>query len=126
MQHKIEKDTSLTHNKKLYYLKGLPIVLRNLKSGWRSKLFDPASLPIVVDAYDKCMELDKNNIAIDSFINGVDYQVAVPVVRSSAFDTNAGIKSSQDLLILKYCLLFPAETFLTLKTTRMFLLPIVL
>ena len=103
------------HNKKLYYLKGLPILLRNLKSGWRSKLFDPASLPAVVDAYDECMELDKNNMAIDSFINLVDYQVAVPVVRSSAFDNNAGIKTSQDLLILKYCLLYPAETFLTLK-----------
>ena len=115
LQYKIEKDTALTHNKKLYYLKGLPILLRNLKSGWRSKLFDPASLPVVVDAYDKCIELDKNNMAIDSFINLLDYQVAVPVVRSSAFDTNAGIKSSQDLLILKYCLLFPAETFLTLK-----------
>jgi len=115
LQYTIEKDTALTHNKKLYYLKGLPILLRNLRSGWRSKLFDPASLPTVVDAYEKCIELDKNNMAIDSFITLVDYQVAVPVVRSSAFDTNAGIKPSQDLLILKYCLLYPAETFLTLK-----------
>ena len=115
LQYKIEKDTSLTHNKKLYYLKGLPVLLRNVKAGWRSKLFDPASLPAVVDAYDRCMELDKNNMAIDSFINLLDYQVAVPVVRSSAFDNNAGIKTSQDLLILKYCLLYPAETFLTLK-----------
>jgi hypothetical protein len=115
LQYKIEKDTSLTHNKKLYYLKGLPVLLRNVKAGWRLKLFDPVSLPTVVDAYDRCMELDKNNMAIDSFINLLDYQVAVPVVRSSAFDNNAGIKTSQDLLILKYCLLYPAETFLTLK-----------
>lgn len=115
LQYKIEKDTALTHNKKLYYLKGLPAVLKILKAGWRSKQFDPASLPAVVDAYDKCIELDKNSIPIDSFINLLDYEVALPVVRSSAFDTNTGIKTSQDLLVLKYCLLFPAETFITLK-----------
>lgn len=115
MQYRIEKDTSLTHNKKLYYLKGLPVLLRNLKAGWRSKQFDPANLPAVVDAYDKCMELDKNNISIDSFINNLDYQVATPVVRSSAFANNPGYKSSLDLLILKYCLLHPAETLITLK-----------
>jgi hypothetical protein len=115
LQYKIERDSLLSHNKKLYYLKGLQTLLRNLKAGWRSKQFDPASLPAVVKAYDECMELDKNNIAIDSFINKLDYQTATPVVRSSAFDTNTGIKSSHDLLILKYCLLYPAETFITLK-----------
>ena len=115
LQYQIEQDSLLSHNKKLYYLKGLQTLLRNLKAGWRSKQSDPGLLPAVVDAYDKCMELDKNNIGIDSLINKLDYYVATPVVRSSAFDTNAGIKSSQDLLILKYCLLYPAETFITLK-----------
>jgi hypothetical protein len=115
LQFKIEQDSLMSHNKKLYYLKGLQTLLRNFRAGWKSKQFDPTLIPAVVKAYDECMELDKNNIAIDSFINTLDYNVATPVVRSSAFDTNAGIKSSQDLLILKYCLLYPMETFITLK-----------
>jgi hypothetical protein len=115
LQYQIERDSLLNHNKKLYYLKGLQSLLRNLKYGWRSKQFDPATLAAVVKAYDECMELDKNNIAIDSFINKLDYYIATPVIRSSAFDNNSGYKSSLDLLILKYCLLYPAETFITLK-----------
>lgn len=115
LQYKIEKDSLLNHNKKLYYLKGLQALLKNLKYGWKSKQFDPASLPAVIEAYFKCMECDKNNVSIDSIIKGLEYQVAAPVVRSSAFDSNAGYKPSLDLLILKYCLLYPAETFITLK-----------
>ncbi|MEP7377512.1 MAG: hypothetical protein ABI675_29175 [Chitinophagaceae bacterium] len=115
LQFKIERDTLLNHNKKLYYLKGLQNLLKNLRTGWRSKQFDPTLLPAVVTAYDQCMDLDKNNTGIDSLINTLYYYVATPVVRSSAFDTNTGIKSSQDLLILKYCLLYPAETLITLK-----------
>ena len=115
MQYQIEQDSLLTHNKKLYYLKGLQTLLRNLKAGWRSKQLDPARLPLTVEAYEICMSLDKNDIAIDSFINKLDYDIATPVVRSSAFDNNPGFKSSLDLLILKYCVLYPTETLITLK-----------
>jgi hypothetical protein len=115
IQYKIEKDSLLSHGKRIYYLKGMQGLLKNLQTGWRTRQFNPANLPAVVDAFEHCMALDQKKLSIENYINGLSYQVAAPVVRSSAFDDNAGIKAARNLLILKYCLLHPKETFITLR-----------
>jgi hypothetical protein len=115
LQYRIEKDSLLTHGKRIYYLKGMQGLLKSLQTGWRTRQFNPASLPAVVDAFEDCMKLDQQKISIESFIAGLPYQVAAPVVRSTAFDDNTGIKASRDQLILKYCVLHPRETFITLR-----------
>ena len=115
LQYKIEKDSLLTHGKRIYYLRGMQGLLKSLQAGWRSKQLNPANLPAVVDAFEHCIELDKKNISIESYINKLSYQVATPIVRSTGFDDNPGIKASRNLLILKYCLLHPSETFITLR-----------
>ncbi len=115
LQYRIEKDSLLNHNKRLYYLRGLQTLLKNLQSGWRSKKFSPADLPLVIAAYEQCIEIDETGRSIETYIRSLDYSVASPVVRSTGFDNNPGIKAARDLLILKYCLLYPQETFITLR-----------
>lgn len=115
IQYKIEKDTLLTHNKRLYYLKGLVGLLKNIQQGWRSNEYNPASLPGVVEAYDHCLELDEKNISIESYVKEMQYEIAAPVVRSAAFDNNPGIVPARQELILKYCLLHPSLAFTTLR-----------
>ena len=116
LQYKIEKDSLLNHNKKVYYLKGLQRLLQNLQRGWIARQFQPVNLPATIEAYDQCMQLDRKGVNITATITRLSYQVATPVVRSGGFDENPGIRSSRDELIRKYCNLHPEQIFLTLKS----------
>ncbi|MBK5271319.1 MAG: hypothetical protein JJE22_09925, partial [Bacteroidia bacterium] len=115
LQYKIEKDSIIHHSRKIRYLRGMQDLLQNLQRGWRAKEFNPASLPSVLDAYDSCIQLDKKGINIEKYIDSLDYETAAPVVRSSGFDENPGIKISRNEVIRKYCLLHPEQTFFVLK-----------
>jgi hypothetical protein len=115
LQYKIEKDSLISHNKKIHYLRGLQSLLKALQKGWREKQLSPVYLPATVDAFDNCMQLDKKGLSIESYVYTLDYGIAIPIVRSSGFDDNPGIKSARNELIRKYCLLHPGETFYTLK-----------
>src|SRR5258705_2921652 len=86
LQYRIEKDSLISHNKKIHYLRGLQSLLKALQKGWREKQFSPVYLPATVDAFDNCMQLDKKGLSIDSYIYTLDYGIAIPIVRSSGFD----------------------------------------
>jgi hypothetical protein len=115
LQYTIEKDSLLTHNKKVYYLKGLRGLLQNLQRGWRAKELNPLNLPAAIEAYDDCMQLDERGSSIEDYIKKLDYDIAVPVVNSNGFNGNPGIKNSRDELVRKYCVLHPEQTLYTLK-----------
>lgn len=115
LQYTIEKDSLLTHNKKVYYLKGLRGLLQNLQRGWRAKELNPLNLPAAIEAYDDCMQLDERGSSIEGYIKKLDYDIAVPVVNSNGFNGNPGIKNSRDELVRKYCVLHPEQTLYTLK-----------
>jgi hypothetical protein len=115
LQYKIEKDSLLNHTKKLRYLRGLQNLLKNLQKGWREKKISPVYLPATVDAYDNCMQLDKKGLTIENYIYGLDYEIANPIVHSTGFDDNPGIRTARNELIRKYCLLHPDQTFYILK-----------
>ncbi|HKB45098.1 MAG TPA: hypothetical protein VKC90_11935 [Chitinophagaceae bacterium] len=115
LQYKIEKDSLLNHTKKLRYLRGLQNLLKNLQKGWREKQISPVYLPATIDAYDNCMQLDKKGLTIENYIYGLDYEIANPIVRSTGFDDNPGIRAARNELIRKYCLLHPDQTFYILK-----------
>ena len=93
LQYKIEKDSLLNHTKKLRYLRGLQNLLKNLQKGWREKKISPVYLPATIDAYDNCMQLDKKGFTIEDYIYGLDYGIANPIVHSTGFDDNPGIKT---------------------------------
>lgn len=115
LQYRIEKDTLLSHNKRVYYLKGLRGLFQQLQRGWTQQIFQPVNLPMTLSIYEHCMELDKTGQSIAPYIQQIPYDMATPVVRSGGFDENPGIRASRDELVLKYCVMHPEQTFLTLK-----------
>jgi hypothetical protein len=115
LQYQIEKDSLINHARKIHYLRSLESLLKALQKGWREKQFSPVYLPATVDAFDSCMQLDKKGLSIENYIYTLEYSVATPIVRSSGFDDNSGIKAARNELIRKYCLLHPEQTFYTLK-----------
>ncbi len=115
LQYRIEKDTLLTHTKRIYYLKGLRGLFQQLQRGWTQHTFQPINLPMTLSVYERCMEMDKTGQSIADFIRQIPYDLATPVVRSGGFDENPGIKAAKDELVLKFCLMHPDQTFLILK-----------
>jgi hypothetical protein len=119
MQYRIETSRELDHRLKVNYLKGLENVLRYYRQNWTSKQQDkkvnPIELPQILLAYESCMKKDLNNESIEPEIQKLSLGAGQAILHAGIFDKNAGYKSSKDLLILKYCMLYPEETFLTLR-----------
>ncbi|HWR32170.1 MAG TPA: hypothetical protein VN451_01485 [Chitinophagaceae bacterium] len=115
LQYRIETDSGLNHTQKVRYVQGLKSLLQTMQTGWRAKLISPINLPASIEAYNNCIELDKEGIGIDGYIRQLEYEVAYPVAKSIAFEKNSGFIKARNELVLKYCILHPEKTLPTLR-----------
>ena len=114
-QYKIETDSLLDHRLKVNYLTGTSNILKYIRLNFRNRKLNVLNLPVVMDAYEKCLQKDKAGQSIEPVLKPLPYDVGTAILASGIFDRNPGYQSTKDLLILKYCTLRPAETFITLK-----------
>ena len=117
LQKKIETDSTVGGQGKVLYLRGLERLLRDLNANWKYGRFVVTYLPQVLSGYETSIDIDKNKESIESFIRGLEYDVARALLDCTAFEKNAGYKSSRNYLIKKYCELHPEQTFAMLRTT---------
>lgn len=117
LQYEIEKDNSLNHQHKVRYLRGIENLLKFFAINSRAKKVRPALLPDIITAYEDCMQKDKEEKTIETIISVLPYEIAYSVVKADkiTFEKNPGYKASQDILVLKYCMLHREETLITLK-----------
>ena len=114
-QQTTETDSVLDHRLKVNYLTGISNILKYIRQNWRSKKVNILNLPVIITAYEKTIQQDKAGESIEIVLQPQPYDVGTTILASGIFDRNIGFKSAKDLMILKYCLLMPAETFITLK-----------
>lgn len=114
-QYKIETDSLLDHRLKVNHLTGTANILKYVRLNFRNRKLNVLNLPVVIDAYEKCLQQDKAGQSIEAVLRPLPYDVGTAVLASGIFDRNPGYQSTKDLMILKYCTLRPAETFITLK-----------
>jgi hypothetical protein len=115
VQYRIEKDTSLSSQGKIKYLRGLENVLKYFNNNWRRGVVNPTQLPMIVDEYEACMKADVANVPIDAIIDAQPYEVGMNLVSAGIFDRNPGYKNCQFILIRKYCAKYPSQAFLKLR-----------
>jgi hypothetical protein len=117
LQCKIEKDSTLNPQNKIRYLRGIENVLKFFNNNNRSKKVNPVLLPDIINAYEKCMQNDKEGKSIEPVINALPYEAALSIANADrvTFEKNAGFKPGQDVVVLKYCQLHPEQIFLVLK-----------
>jgi hypothetical protein len=110
-------DSLISPQNKVRYLRGVDYLLKFFYSNIRSRKVNPVLLPEIVSAYETCMHADKLGLSIEPVISKLSYSVAYSVAKSdrSTFEKNEGFRASQHAVVLKYCVLHPAQTFLTLK-----------
>ena len=115
MQYQIEVDSSLTSQKKIYYVRKIASFLGNWLKGWKSGQADPINLPAIIQEYDDCIQLDKKGMNIAGYFENLSYENGTYILKSTAFDNNPGYKTAKDLLIKKYCILHPDQIFQILR-----------
>ncbi len=118
LQFIIETDTILDHRLKVNYLYGLENVLKYFSVAWKQnseKKINPSNLPIIINAYEECIEKDKKKESIESVINRLPYDAGNTILAARIFDNNKGYDLSKNNLVLKYCLLHPSRMLATLK-----------
>jgi len=117
LQVLIERDTVLSSQHKIRYLRGIERLLRDLASSWKSGEFLATDLPAVLEGFEACMETDRAGLPIDPIIDKLPHDVARPIVYCSAFDANPGYRTCRNILVRKYCGLHPNLVFATLSNT---------
>src|SRR5215510_13740311 len=98
VQYRIEKDTALSSQAKIKYLRGLENLLKYFNNTWRRGTVRPTQLPVIIDEYEKCMRADIANTGIDLIIDQLPYEVGLNLVNSGAFDKNNGYSNCEDIL----------------------------
>ena len=114
LQKRIEKDSTISGQAKVLYIRGLERLLKDLNVGWKVNRFVSTRLPEVLDSYVKCMELDLKQASIENYIEQIHYDVARPLLDCTAFEKNPGYKASRYTIIRKYCRLHPDRIFPTM------------
>ena len=117
LQKKIEKDSTMGGQTKVLYIRGLERLLRDLNANWRNRRFVVTYLPEMLTNYETCMDIDRKKESIESVIAQLQYDVARPLLDCTAFEKNPGFKASKNILVRKYCELYPDQTFATLLAT---------
>ncbi len=117
LQCKIESDTTLTGQNKVRYLRGIENVLKYFASNTAAKKINPVLLPQILWAYESCMENDKEGKTIIDIIDGLPYETGISIIKADrvTFEKNPGYRPSQNLLLLKYCVLHPKQILPTLR-----------
>ncbi|MBC7946680.1 MAG: hypothetical protein H7Y42_02290 [Chitinophagaceae bacterium] len=117
LQCSIESDSSISAQSKIRYLRGVENLLKFYTANVAAKKVNPVFLPDIINAYNHCIQLDKNGKSIEPALAKLPYDVVLSIAKAdrATFEKNAGFRASQNLVILKYTQLHPEQTFLTLK-----------
>ncbi len=106
-------DKIATNNQKVRYLSYIENLLKSFRHGWRNKDFNPASIELLVETFEKIMKADVDSISMASEIDLVPYQVGK--VLTEIFAENKGYGESKKLLYLKYSALYPDKILQTIE-----------
>src|SRR5687768_3480881 len=117
LQKKIEKDSTIGGQLKVLYIRGLERLLRDLNTNWRYNRFVATYLPNILEAYERCVEIDIQKSSIENYIEQLPYDVARPLLDCTAFEKNPGYRSAKNIIVRKYCEVYPEQTFAILLAT---------
>lgn len=114
-QETIERDTLLAHNSKIKYLLGLESLLKGYNSNYHKKDFPVTMAPALMDAFSKCVKLDKTNESIEPVVRENTYGVGKILIECFSFPENKGVELSRVILVRKYLSLHPTEILSVLR-----------
>ncbi len=114
LQNYVERNDSIsTNNEKIKYLSYIESLLKKFKYNYRSKEFNPAFTPQLVEAFEKIMIADIDSLSMAAEIEKAPY--AIGKILTEIFAENTGYTESKKILYLKYCALYPDKILQTIE-----------
>lgn len=115
LQYKIEKDSLISHQKKVAYLRGLESMLKNFAADYKAHHFNASNLPVAISLYETAIEKDKKDQSIEPLIAQQSFDVGNLLVGSGAFNSNVDVGNARNILVRKFIQLHPESVFVTLR-----------
>ena len=110
----VERNDSIaTNNEKIKYLTYIENLLKKIKYSYRSKDFNPAFTPQLVESFEKIMIADIDSLNMAAEIEKVPYVIGK--ILTEIFAENTGYTASKKILYLKYATLYPAKILQTIE-----------
>lgn len=110
----VERNDSITtNNEKIKYLTYIESLLKKIKYNYRSKEFNLANTPQLVEAFEKIMIADIDSLSMASEIEKVPY--ASGKILTEIFAENTGYTDSKKIMYLKYATLHPDKILQTIE-----------
>lgn len=92
-------------NEKVKYLTYLQNLLKAYRAGWRSKQYNPAFAPILVNSFEKIMNANIDSLSMGPIIEELPYETGK--LLTEIFKDNPGLKDSKKILFQQFCRLYP-------------------
>ncbi|MET0463207.1 MAG: hypothetical protein ABW007_08630 [Chitinophagaceae bacterium] len=117
LQCEIEKDTLISGQDKVRYLRGIQHLLQLYVNERRTFKSPEHVLNESIRIYASAVKADARKRSIEPAIYPASFESGNLVIRGAktAIENNNGYRKSSDDLVLKYCRLHPDQTFQTLK-----------
>jgi len=118
IQYLLETDSVFDHRLKVNYLKGLDNILRYYRTNWKSlteRKVNPLGLPVILNAYYKSVQEDRINRSIENIIEQLPYDAGTVIMNAGIFENNPGYTAAKNILLRKYCGIYPWQTFSILQ-----------
>jgi len=110
LECKIETD-SIGDQRKVGYLRGLDRMLKNVTRDFQQHKFTPSNLPVLLEAYERAIQLDKKLLSIEPVFDKLTYEVANMLLATDAFEGNAGLANIRNKVSLQFAQLYPEKVF---------------
>ncbi|MEI6948020.1 hypothetical protein V9K67_12555 [Paraflavisolibacter sp. H34] len=115
LQYKIEYDSTIAHNKKLIYLRGMENMLKTFTQRVKGRSMNANIWPSVINLYEVAINKDKRGESIADMISRNNDVVGDLLVGSRAFDANPGYLAIKQEVLRKFCIANPDKILYTLK-----------
>ncbi len=114
LQNEVETNPAIkNHGDKVRYLSYLENVVRNFRTGWKSREFNPVLAPQLIDNFSKMLEATIKGESIEPLVQDVDYEIAK--INTDLFTTSKGYENARRTVYLKFCSLNPDKIMQTIR-----------
>ncbi len=102
-----------SNNDKIRQFNFVEELLRSFRISWKSRRFNPALTPLLVDNFEKILKANIDSQSMASLIDEVPYQVGI--INAEVFNKNIGYKESSRILYFKYVTANPSKILATIR-----------
>lgn len=110
LQAKIELNTNITENNKYKWLRSLNDILTSFISGYKINLFKGNILYNLIIGYNDAVDLELANQSILPIVEKNVFEIGEILIKNFALQTNIGVPSSKDAILLKKIERYPKKT----------------